>query len=249
MAEKIVLSTSLLIAYENMAFEPRKYQKKYKRLMKCLVLPYKTNKKQLVEASRLGLNTAVYERLMPQFQHLIDRDDTLEVLASNTSLKIILTEDKDAQLPYVYYRSSFINNEFTISLQPSETRAELIRYLEMLCSDAHKITICDHYFAEGWIDTQKLFRSVFPRHALDIEYVETPENIHVLKNSVKFNDDFVKSVHHEWRISQSVLYQGVHDRYLKIESQKGIVEVMLSSGFIHIWKNNPKDITCVIKTI
>ncbi|MBH0077452.1 hypothetical protein I6F48_18175 [Pseudoalteromonas sp. SWYJ118] len=247
MAEKMVLNTSLLIAYENMAFEPRKYQKKYKRLMKLISLPYKTNKKQLIRAKADGLNQTVYDRLMPQLQNEPDRDDSLEVLASKTSLKVILTEDEEAILPYVYYRSSFISNQITISLKASENRGDLVRYLQMLCFSATRVTICDNYLAQGWDNTQSLFRAVFPRNKLDIQFVETPNTLAVIKNSTKVTDGFAKSICIDWVVSESTLYQSSHDRYLLIEAPQGNIEVMISSGFDHIWKTNPKEITCVIR--
>lgn len=247
MAEKMVLSTSLLLAYENVAFEPRKYHKKYKRLMKLISLPYKTNKRQLIEARDQGLNPSAFDRLIPQHQHLVERDDSLELLASKTSFKVILTEDENATLPYVYYRSSFIANQITITLTPEQSRDELVKYLQMLCSSATKVTICDNYLAQGWDNTQALFRAVLPRHKLTIEFVETPDMLNVVKNSTKVTNDFVKSIFSEWATNVSTLYDGSHDRYLLIESPQGNIEVMLSSGFDHIWKANPKEITCVIR--
>ncbi|MEL0630801.1 hypothetical protein [Psychromonas aquatilis] len=247
MAEKMVLSTSLLLAYENVSFEPRKYQKKYKRLMKLISLPYKTNKRQLIKAQEEGLNSSVFDRLMPQLQNQVDRDDSLEVLASKTSLKVILTEEQNAILPYVYYRSSFIENQITVTVSPTESRDDLVKYLQILCSSATRVTICDNYLAQGWENTQSLFRMVLPRHKLSIDFVETPDLLGIVKNSFKVNEDFVKSISPEWTTSTSTLYKGTHDRYLFIESPQGNIEVMLSSGFEHIWKVNPKEITCVIR--
>lgn len=247
MAEKMVLSTSLLVAYENVAFEPRKYQKKYKRLMKLIALPYKTNKKQLLEAQTQGLHESVVNRLLPQMQHLPERDESLETLALQTSFKVILTEDDNATLPYVYYRSSFLSNDITIELKATDSRNDLVNYLQMLCSTATRITVCDHYLAHGWEHTQSLFRAVFPRHKLEILFVETPTVLAVVKNSTKVTDDFVKSIYDEWNVSESTLYKDCHDRYLLIETPQGNIEVMISSGFDHIWKVNPKEITCVIR--
>ncbi len=230
-----------------MPFDPRQYQKKYKRLMKLISLPYKTNKKQLIEAQEQGLNSSVYDRLMPQLAQQGDRDASLEFLASKTILKVILTEDEKAALPYVYYKSSFLANQITVSLTATESRGDLIKYLQILCASATKITICDNYLAKGWDNTQSLFRAVLPRHKLVIEYVETPDHLGVAKNSTKVTDDFVKSIHSEWTATESTLYRGSHDRYLLIESPQGKVEVMISSGFDHIWKPDPKEITCVIR--
>jgi len=249
MSGKMVLSTSLLIAYENMASNPRTYQKKYKKLMKKLVLPYLTNKRQIVEAKAEGLIDTVYDRLLPQLQSLPNRDDDLTTLAVTTSLKVILTEDENAFLPYVYYKSQFLNNELTVSLMPTENRSDLIKYLEILTSNATKIIICDNYFASNWENTCRLFLSVLPRHKLEIEFVETPDSIQVTKNSAKMTQGYVEAIYSDWTIKESTSYQGSHDRYLLIDSPEGKVEVMLSSGFGHIWSQNPKEITCVFRQI
>ncbi|KJF97405.1 hypothetical protein [Photobacterium leiognathi] len=248
MTEKMVLSTSLLIAYENVAFDNRRYQKVYRRLMKIISLPYKTNKKQLLEAQSQGLDNSVVNRLLPQMQHLSERDDSLEVLASKTRFKIILTDDEHATLPHVYYRSSFMSNEITIALKSTDSRSDLIKYLQMLCATATRVTICDNYLAQSWDNTQRLFRAVFPRSKLEIHFVETSTNLtSVVKNSTKVTDDFVKSIHNDWTVSESTLYKDSHDRYLMIETPQGNIEVMISSGFDHIWKASPKEITCIIR--
>lgn len=247
MTGNMVLSTSLLIAYENATFEQHKSQNKYKRLMKLISLPYKTNKKQLVEAKALGLNQSVYDRLLPQLQNGADRDDSLEQLATKTRFKIILTEDKNAKLPYVYYRSRFITNQLTVNLSASDNRVELTEYLRLLCDSATRITICDNYFAQWWDHTKILFHRVLPRHELEILFVETPNMPSLVKNSSKITQSFAQEICSQWTVAEEkTRYQGSHDRYLLIESPHGDVEIMISSGFDHIWKTTPKEITCVI---
>ncbi len=249
MAEKMVLSTSLLIAYENVGFDYRTHQKKYKRLMRVLSLPYKTNKKQWVEARGFGLNDCAYQRLLPQLIQLGDKDAELEALAAQTRLKVILTEDENAVLPYVNYKSSFLSNELTIGLKPADCRINFVQYLQRLCASALKITICDNYFGKNWENTQALFHEILPRHRLLIEYVETHCNINDVKNSQKISDSFLQTICVDWSVTQSKLYKNLHDRYLLIESPQGKIELMLSSGFDHIWKRNPKEITCVLRDV
>jgi hypothetical protein len=84
---------------------------------------------------------------------------------------------------------------------------------------------------------------------LGIEFVETPNSIQVIKNSVKMTQAYVENIYCDWTIKESTSYQGSHDRYLLIDSPEGKVEIMLSSGFGHIWKPDPKEITCVIRQI
>ncbi|PQJ89892.1 hypothetical protein [Aliivibrio sifiae] len=245
MSGRMVLTSSLLILYEMPASNP----KKYKRLMKRISLPYKTNKKQWVEAKTLGLNVVDYQRVLSQLANLSDKDDDLERLASKTILKIILTEESNPSLPYVNFKTGMIKNELIINLLATDDRTNLIGYLQMLCSTANTVTICDNYFANNWDNTQRLFTMILPRHKLKIKYVETPENIIGEKNSSKITQTFVSGIYNDWTVEQCELYKGSHDRYLKIESPEGTVELMISSGFDHIWKNNPKEITCVCRVI
>lgn len=249
MAGKMVLSDELLVAYENYALEPRRYNKKYKQLMNKLILPYETNKEQLVKAKALGLNDACYDRLLPIYAGSITKDYDLARLATTTSFKLILTTEQNQPLPYLNIKSTLTANNLTISLLATESRSDLVKYLEMICADATKITICDNYFAQNWANTQALFRTVLPRHRLNIEYVETSQTVNAVLNSTQITDAFATSVCPSWTVSPSTLYANSHDRYLKIESPSSKVEVMLSSGFDHIWKRNPKEITCVFREI
>lgn len=249
MAGKMVLSDELLVVYENFLINPIKYRKKYKFLMKKLILPYETNKAQLVRAKDLELNEKTYERLLPQLCHTPNKNDELSNLAITTSLKLILTEDKNAELPYLFYKSDFNTNELTTHLKKSDSRSSLTKYISLLCTNATKVTVCDNYFAENWDDTSSLFHSVLPRKTLLIEYVETGIDTINIKNSQMITQKFLHDIFPDWQLGVSNLYSGSHDRYLLIESPEGTVEIMISSGFSHIWKKSPKEITCVFREV
>ncbi|WP_337239653.1 hypothetical protein [Proteus faecis] len=249
MSGKMVLSDELLVVYENIKLDYRKYNKKYKKLMRKLVLPYETNKAQIVRAKEIGLDEAVYYRLLPSLANNSNRNDSLEMLAETTSLKLILTEDENVELPYINYKSNFANKELSIYLKSDDSRGPFVRYLQFLCANARKITICDNYFAYNWDNTRSLFNSILPRNRLSIEYVETHSELTVIRNSELMTQEYISTVFNQWTVTKSNLYTNSHDRYLRIESPEGTIEVMISSGFDHIWKNNPKEITCVIRDI
>jgi len=246
MAYQMVLDTPLLVAYENMDDK-----NKVKRLHKKLVLPYLTNKKQWVAAKNLGMNIpdAEYRQYLSELANRPESDDDLVTLASKSLLKIILTEDKSLQLPYVHYRKGMVNNQVTVTLSPSDNRVHLKSYLKLLCGNARKVTICDNYFAKNWENTCSLFHSVLPKKPLIIEFCEIAADITAPSNGSKINNEFARSVHPEWNVQTNTnqKYINCHDRYLLIESPEGKIEVMLSSGFDHIWKENPKEITCVFR--
>lgn len=248
MSYQMVLDTPLLIAYENMDDK-----NKVKRLHKKLVLPYLTNKKQWVEAKNSGLKIpdAEYRQYLAGLANQPESDDDLVTLASKSLLKIILTEDENRPLPYVHYKKGMVNNQLTVTLTPSDDREYLKKYFQMLCSNADKVIICDNYFAQNWDNTCSLFHSILPRKKLTIEFSEIATGITAANNNSKINNDFAHSIHAEWsvKITTNQRYINCHDRYLLIESPEGKIEVMLSSGFDHIWKNNPKELTCVLREV
>jgi len=246
MLGNIVLDTTLLVEYLN-----HTGSKKYKKLLRKLSFPYSINKKQWVEAHRLGLNPLTYERILPQLMNEGEKDDDLPDLAMKSALKVILTEDTTKALPYVHYKDGMINNYVTITLGANESRSNLKKYLQILCWNAYKITICDNYFASNWESNQSLFHSVFPREDLVIEFADTPVGLGVVVNSTKITDLFVKSIYAGWsvQLTKQQKYLNCHDRYLLIEMPGHKVEVLLSSGFDHIWKTNPKELTCVFCSV
>ncbi|HCB1681171.1 TPA: hypothetical protein U2L63_002236 [Citrobacter braakii] len=242
----IVLETALLVEYLN-----HTGTKKYKKLLKKLSFPYSTNKKQWMEAKVLGLNDLTYNRILPMLMNEGEKDDSLEELASKSALKVILTEDPLKKLPYVHYKDGMISNNVTIKINANESRDDLKTYLELLCRDACKIVICDNYFAKNWDNTKSLFYSILPRSRLFIEYAETPVNLNVVLNSTKITNQFAQSIYSEWSVQQTIYpkYTNCHDRYLLIEMPSHKIEILLSSGFDHIWKTNPKELTCVFRNV
>ncbi|EFJ9879260.1 hypothetical protein BHK23_002879 [Escherichia coli] len=219
--------------------------------MKKIIFPYSTNKKQWVEAKKLGLNEHVYERLLPMLMNEGEKNDSLEELALKSVFKVILTNDSLKKLPYVHYKDGMINNHVTIKIDANDSRDDLKTYLEILCRGARKVIICDNYFAENWDNTKSLFYSILPRTELLIEYAETPENLHVSLNSSKITTHFVQSIYAHWSVQQTLYskYINCHDRYLLIEMPNHKIEILLSSGFDHIWKRNPKELTCVFRNV
>lgn len=242
----IVLETALLVEYLN-----HTGTKKYKKLLNKLSFPYSTNKKQWMEARALGLNDLTYSRILPMLMNEGEKDDSLEELASKSALKVILTEDPLKKLPYVHYKDGMIRNNITIKINANESRNDLKSYLELLCRGAHKVVICDNYFAKNWDNTKSLFYSILPRTKLIIEYAETPGSLSVVLNSTKITNQFVQGVYPEWRVQQTTYtkYINCHDRYLLIEMPGHKIEILLSSGFDHIWRTNPKELTCVFRNV
>lgn len=246
MLGKMVLDNSLLIAYEN-----NKESKKFKLLMRKFSHPYATNWKQIKAALKEGLELPNHIQILSQMAGLPEFDDDLVTLASKTTFKIILTEDSSKKFPFVHFKNNMVNKNIVFSLSSTDSRQDLLCYLQMMCGNATKITICDNYFSENWADNSKLFFRVFPRKTLHIEYAEIASGINARANNLEITNAFLHTICGDWTssVSTHLKYLNCHDRYLLIESPESKIEVMLSSGFHHLWKANPKEITCVFTEI
>ncbi|MCU6236789.1 hypothetical protein KWH75_06865 [Morganella morganii] len=246
---KIVLDDDLLCHYL-----AGKKTKKYKNLMKKYIFPHATNFKQLskVITENKELNKQnQFGSLLSQMANESYNNDDLELLASKTTFKIILTTDKEKKFPFIHYENYSVNNRLTFNLSPTDSRTILTKYLQELCCEAKRVVICDNYFASNWVHTESLFLSILPRKNLNIEYAETMPQTSTTLNSQFITPGYVSSVWPGWAVSSTteLKYLNCHDRYLLIESSSGRIEVMLSSGFSHIWHPTPKEITCVFNEI
>ncbi|TVU79108.1 hypothetical protein FQP87_01440 [Vibrio tasmaniensis] len=175
---------------------------------------------------------------------------TLEELGKMSKYHLVLTADNQRNTyPYLNINAKNIELNYSKTCLRGESRSDIVSHLESLCADATKITICDNYFfapawSSGGITTEKFFDEILPKKMLTIEFVSNSK-------SVKEHKPLVRSKDTNWSV---VRYNGVcystqnHDRYLIIEKPNQCIEVMLSSGFIYLWKPE-KEITCVFREV
>ncbi|MDD9156863.1 hypothetical protein PVK64_11825 [Aliivibrio sp. S4TY2] len=176
---------------------------------------------------------------------------TIEELAKDSKYKLILTADssKDSY-PYLNINNPNIELNYSKTCQASVDRADLIEHLKSLCENADKVTICDSFFFSDWnvqgaLTTEKLFDDILPKKILTIEFVG-------YGTKTRQRKPYIEGKHVEWTMEG---YQGEryslnsnHDRYFIIHKPNSTIEVILSSGFIYLWKNT-KEITCVLRAI
>ncbi|NGH10476.1 hypothetical protein G5643_17435 [Serratia marcescens] len=243
---KIVLDDHLLFIYMKGT-----KNKKYKKLMNKYIYPHATNFKQISDIMKNIEDLPSFRPVLSQMANESHSKYDLETLASETTFKIILTDDESKRFPFVHYDDAIVNNRLTFHLSPNDNRSNLTNYLQSLCSDAKRITICDNYFAHNWEHTCSLFLSILPRKNLIIEYAETMPGTSTDLNSGSITEAYVHSLCPQWSVGLTTYqkYHNCHDRYLLIESSTSKIEVMISSGFSHIWQPNPKEVTCVFSEI
>lgn len=175
--------------------------------------------------------------------------NTIEELAKKSQYHLVLTaDDTKFKYPYLNINKKNIELNYSKTCLKDESRHDMIDHLKSLCSDAIKVTICDNYlFTTPWtVDstTEQLFDYILPKKNLCIEFVSN-------SRSVKNHIPHVRVKHGDWHVSR---YSGTcyssqnHDRYLIIEKPTQSIEVMLSSGFLYLWKDK-KEITCIFREI
>ncbi|MFT4929534.1 MAG: hypothetical protein ACI8WB_005668 [Phenylobacterium sp.] len=176
-------------------------------------------------------------------------DKTEEQLAASSVYQLILTNDKAKTIfPYLNISQSNVELNYTKTCVPAQSRTSLLNHLKALCAGADKVVICDQYFFANWSDvisTKSLFTHILPRKALSIEFVG--------KGYGKSNRQAdIEAIEPNWTLKtysgSSYSHKSNHDRYLLIEKQDEKVEVILSSGFLYLWKPD-KEISCIFRQL
>ncbi|MGR2665657.1 hypothetical protein [Vibrio campbellii] len=176
---------------------------------------------------------------------------SLEELAKLSKYRIILTSDVNKHcFPYLNVNSPNVELNYSKSCTPSAPRNDLLEHIKSLCIDANKIVICDNYFFSDWgkngaITTELLFDNILPKKRLDIEFVSYGRKTRSRKSAIE-------AKHSEWTMKGYTRgrysTENNHDRYLVIEKPNHSIEVMLSSGFLYLWKVD-KEINCIFREL
>jgi hypothetical protein len=165
-------------------------------------------------------------------------NQTIEELAKDTSLKIILSNLKDTY-PYVNINNDKIEVNYTGTFKKNEPRTKCIAHLKELCINAKNILICDNYLGKK-ISLLERVLDLFPNNiSINYEFKNCPLGPKiVLKLMAK------KSLT-EMTANQDTKYKNLHDRYLLIDSK---IEVILTSGFDYLFNDN-KELTYIVRQI
>ncbi|HIF9216670.1 TPA: hypothetical protein ACX6QF_002169 [Photobacterium damselae] len=251
---KVALDDSLFIEYFRFKNGKNSDYQLIESLLSHLKMPFVLSACQAIRCNQVQKDADGSELLSaPILGSLLgggSSNFTMEELAGKSQYHLILTEDQTKfKYPYLNINKKNIELNYSKTCLESNSRKEIRDHLKSLCSDAINITICDNYFFSitwGSVDitTEKLFDDIFPKKKLTIQFVSNSK-------SVKKHTPLIDAKYTDWTVAK---YKGGcyssnnHDRYLIIEKEDKTVEVMLSSGFIYLWKKE-KEITCIFRDV
>lgn len=222
-----------------------KHGKQYKsslitKLLHLYKPDYLTNKNQL---DRIGISDRSIIASMSASNRLFNNNMSLVDLAKETVYKIILsTENKP--FPYVNIHSAILNNFYSITAKPTESRSNITEYLKVLCANAREIKVYDHYFDYSNDSTKNCItkRSV----ELLTLFPDSIDIIFEIKHSISQNcKDHIKTTYPRMKVSYltPMTYDNHHDRYILIDKK---IEVIITSGIDYIF-NDGKECTIIVR--
>lgn len=198
------------------------------RLLHLYKPPHITNVSQL---ERLGIEEAPLKAQLAG-SGLITQ--SIEELARKTLFKIILSSQK-GDFPYVNVQGDPLQNHYTITCKPGESRVKALAHLRALLEGAKNVVVCDRHLKTNWEAARKLF-GLFPRKSVAIDFA------HPLKQS---QNTALKKICSTWKLKQdrTQAYRDLHDRYLLIDRA---MEVVITSGVDYLFDDS-KECTLIFR--
>jgi len=250
----VVLDDQLFVEYFKFKNGLCKDQLLLQNLLSNLKMPFITEPCQTLRCFN-KLDTAEKDIFPAEFLHAaLSRGSlttqSLEELALKTKYHLILTADEDKEtFPYLNINKPKIELNYTSSFEVNHSRDILREQIKALCSDAVKVIICDNYFFSSWEEppysTELFFDDLLPKKKLIIEFVQYG------KNTKQKRKPSIESKFKDWSVTKysgGCYSKSNHDRFLVIEKPSQSIEVMLSSGFLFLWKDT-SEITAVFREV
>ncbi|QKF65504.1 hypothetical protein [Campylobacter corcagiensis] len=163
-------------------------------------------------------------------------DSTIEDLAKQTRLKVILSKDKN-DFPYININGDKIENNFTATFKAEENRNKAKDHLNALLKNANEIMFYDKYINDNF-DKFKEF--------INENIEKTRKKLYCYKLEQK-NISIIKGLCKDWTIkSDDPRFEGYrHDRYIIVD---GSIEIILTSGLCYLYDID-KDFTYIIRDL
>ncbi|HEB9285460.1 TPA: hypothetical protein RZK36_001767 [Campylobacter coli] len=158
---------------------------------------------------------------------------TLEELSQKTTLKIILTNDKNKSFPYLYIKDEKIENNLCATFKQKESREKAFEYFKNLFLEANSIFIYDQYLTQENLEE-------FIKQCNISKNIYLPKYIY---NTINLGGNEMIKID-----KQNNRYLGCHDRYILIYYPTYKIELILTSGIDHLLDTS-KDFTYIVRLI
>lgn len=158
---------------------------------------------------------------------------TLEELSQKTTLKIILTNDKNKSFPYLYIKDEKIENNLCATFKQKESREKAFEYFKNLFLEANSIFIYDQYLTQENLEE-------FIKQCNISKNIYLPKYIY---NTINLGGNEMIKID-----KQNNRYLGCHDRYILIYYPTYKIELILTSGIDYLL-DTEKDFTYIVRVI
>lgn len=221
--DKMVLSDALFVEYHKFKNNKEYNKNTILQLFKYFNGNILTN---LAQYERTNIDPA--SNLTNQLAHAKNKNKPLTSLAKETSIKLILCDDR-TDFPYVNIISANekINNCISGFFEIQENRDKAIEHIKSICRDAKKISIYDKYFSSDK-NNITLLSSILPKQKLEIKcYSNSRTNRGISQQDI----DKLQNSYEQYTIKKEDCENKWHDRFLDIDDR---IEIILTSGFDHL---------------
>lgn len=229
MGYAVALEDDLYEAFHAFKHGKRHDTRLVEKLLRLYKPPHITNVEQL---DRLGIDDTPLKSQLIQSGLLYQ---TVEELARKTIYKIVLSTG-NRHFPYVNIDGDLLQNNYTMTCKPRETRVKALEHVKALLEEAKNVIVCDRYLNDNWETAKRIF-DFFPKKDVSIELTyPLPQN---KVTEIKRNFD-------QWKIKKDRgnVYRSHHDRYLLIDRQ---MEIVITSGMDYLF-DDTKECTLVFRS-
>lgn len=166
-------------------------------------------------------------------------DKTLEELAKQTKLKVILSKDK-SYFPYINIYNDKIENNLSATFKNNIPRDKAKNHLRALCENATNILICDKYIKNNFDNFKNFINECLPNKQINLFFTFGLDNARKSEIKTINNKYLIKNDRNNNYPTPST-----HDRYILIDQK---IEIILTSGIDYLY-NTTKDFTYIIRVI
>ncbi len=219
---------------------------------------YKTHITNLSQMQRVyeDLTINISKRLMKQLGQKANKSYSLENLAKESTLKLILT-DNESNYPYIDINNDKFQVNFTATYIENEPRVKIVEHIKDLVQNGDKIKIYDKYLFH---DNQRNNSDIATHSSVEFinQIINSNLNINyeLIFKATGNNNQTTRIKQRQFSVDNQDFINfntsssfDEHDRYIRILNNNILIyEIVLSSGVFNIL-NNSKDMTYLARSV